>query len=180
MISIPLNVCHGVHLELALLQSHFNHTVRTRAVPSPRGYCLQDKSIKTKLLKPQKFGRNKDCADATAYTVDQNDGVGLYYVMVNLYRDIFQSHKRTLGLIPWDSHYQCSLHKVPVRVTEHSLAGPSGSSAGGTRPEGMHQMGSVIDPSHGNADSTESPVFAKSLRSIVRILQMNLRILLSS
>ena len=60
----------------------------------------QDKSIRTKLLKPQKFGRDKDRADATTYNLgykaDQNDGVGLYYVMVNLYRDISQSHKRTL------------------------------------------------------------------------------------
>ena len=56
----------------------------------------QDKSIRTKLLKPQKFGRDKDRADATTYKADQNDGVGLYYVMVNLYRDISQSHKRTL------------------------------------------------------------------------------------
>ena len=72
-------------------------------MPSPRGSWLWSVrtrlSIRTKLLKPQKFGRDKDRADATAYKADhdQNDGVGLYYVMVNLYRDIAQSHKRTLG-----------------------------------------------------------------------------------
>ena len=32
----------------------------------------------------------------TLYTADQNNGLGIYYVMVNLYRGIFQSHKRSL------------------------------------------------------------------------------------
>ena len=46
----------------------------------------QDKPIRTKLLKPQTFGRDKDRADATTYLykADQNDGVGLYYVMVTV------------------------------------------------------------------------------------------------
>ena len=56
----------------------------------------QDKVIKTKLLKPHKFGRDKDRSEAEPYKADKNDGVGLYYVMVNLFRDISQSHKRTL------------------------------------------------------------------------------------
>ena len=56
------------------------------------------KVIKTKLLKPHmyKFGRDKDRSEAEPYKADQNDGVGLYYVMVNLFRDISQSHKRNL------------------------------------------------------------------------------------
>ena len=56
----------------------------------------QDKVIKTKLLKPHKFGRDKDRSEAEPYKADQNDGVGLYYVMVILFRDISQSHKRNL------------------------------------------------------------------------------------
>ena len=56
----------------------------------------QDKVIKTKLLKPHKFGRDKDRSEAEPYKADKNDGVGLYYVMVNLFRDISQSHKRNL------------------------------------------------------------------------------------
>ena len=39
----------------------------------------QDNSIRTKLLNPQKLGRDKDRADAIAYKADQNGGVGLYY-----------------------------------------------------------------------------------------------------
>ena len=56
----------------------------------------QDKVIKTKLLKPHKFGRDKDWSEAEPYKADQNDGVGLYCVMVNLFGDISQSHKRNL------------------------------------------------------------------------------------
>ena len=56
----------------------------------------QDKAIKTKLLKPHKFGRDRDLPEAEPYKADKNDGVGLYYVMVNLFRDISQSHKRNL------------------------------------------------------------------------------------
>ena len=40
----------------------------------------QDKVIKTKLLKPHKFGRDKDRSETEPYKADQNDGVDLYYV----------------------------------------------------------------------------------------------------
>ena len=56
----------------------------------------QDKVIKTKLLKPHKFGHDKDRSEAEPYKADRNDGVGLYYAMVNLFRENFQSHKRNL------------------------------------------------------------------------------------
>ena len=109
MPSTPLNVGHGVRLELALL------------------YMFgQDKSIRTKLLKPQKFGRDKDRSDTEAYKANQNDAVDFYYVMVNLYRDMSQSHQISLEA----AINAASMHQVLVRVTEHSLAGPSGTSAG--------------------------------------------------
>ena len=48
----------------------------------------QDKVIKNKLLKPHKFGRDKDRSEAEPYKADKNDGVGLYYVIATLFRDI--------------------------------------------------------------------------------------------
>ena len=50
-------------------------------------------------VQPHKFGQDKDRSEAKPYKADQNDGVGLYYVMVNLFRDISQSHKRNLELL---------------------------------------------------------------------------------
>ena len=51
----------------------------------------QGEPIRTKLLKPHKFGQDKD-HEAEPYKADQNDGGGLYYVIVNLCRGISQSH----------------------------------------------------------------------------------------
>ena len=103
----------------------------------------QDKSIRTKLLKSQKFGRDKDRADATctAYKADQNDGVGLYYVMVNLYRDISQSHKRSLeaAINAASTKFRSGSPSIPLLDLQAQV-------------QEAHQMGSVSDPSHVNTD----------------------------
>ena len=89
-----LNVEHGACIKLVLLQSHFSHTVAigTRVMLLLLRSCQtlvgQDKPIRTKLLKPQRFRQDKDWSDAEPYKADENDGVRLSYVMVNLFRDI--------------------------------------------------------------------------------------------